>query len=139
MALALVVELDDLLAHAHALGLAGVEAQLQVAREDLELGNLDGLLAVEAEFGEHRVHAAALGEREVALERRGRGDGGADVARLDQSLGAEGFAVAHQQVHRLLHGRSVAAVVHGFFFIAQMHDLCLRSSMSWGIEPRPGC
>lgn len=123
MPLALVVELHDLLAHAHALGLAGVEAQLQVAREDLELRDLDGFLAVEAELGEHRVHAAALGQREVALERRGRGDGGADVARFHQPLGAERFAVAHQEVHRLLHGRPVAAVHHGFFFIAQVHGL----------------
>ncbi len=121
--LALVVERDGLLRQAEFLRLVRVEAQLQVAGEGLELGDLHDFAAVQAELGKHRVHAASL-ERDVALEGRGCRDGGADVVRLHQPLGAQGLAVAHQQVHGLGGGCAFGAVAHGFFVVGQLHVSC---------------
>ena len=57
-----------------------------------------------------------------------------DVVRLDQPLGAERLAVAHQQVHRARDGRAVAAVEHGLFVVGQLHRHAL-SAMAGTLPP----
>ena len=66
-------------------------------------------------------------------------DGGADVVRLHQALGAQRLAVAHQQVHRLLRWPRPRAVAHGFFVIGQLHRLSWsQAAARWRAWPARG-
>ena len=58
--LALAVQLHQLRGNALLLGVIGVDALLQVRAVGLDLGNLNHLGAVQAEFGEHRIEPAGV-------------------------------------------------------------------------------
>ena len=117
--------------NAHSLdsgGLAAPDVRFFSAWEGDELAGIEGVrlrLEVPGQCRLQRERAArvepALGIGEVAQERRGGRHRAADVARLHEAFGAEGVAVADQEVHGLGHGRAVAAVAHGFFFVGQAH------------------
>ena len=82
------------------------------------LGISHDLGAVEVELGKDRVEA--LLHQRAHRRRRGVERAG-HVVGLDQPLGAERLAVAHQQVHRLLPGRALAAVVHRLLGVGELH------------------
>ncbi len=106
-----------------------VDAHDQVAGVGLDRRHLHLLGAVEIEFGEDRVTAPA---GELADHRTRRHEGAADIVGRHQALGAERLAIAHQQIHGLLHGRPVAAVQHLLFVITEFHGSGAR--VLWGVD-----
>jgi len=121
---ALAVEIDDVDCDALALRVLRVDALLQVRAADRDLRNLDHFGAIEVELGKYRVHAA-MPRAVFAQERRRGAHRAADVVGIDEALGAQRLAVAHQQVHRLLLGLALRALQHRLLVGRKLHQAAL--------------
>ena len=127
---ALAVEVHRGFIHAHALGIVRRKPQLCVRGEGLEWRNFDGLVAVQTELAEHRIHAATLLGK-VPHERRGGVDRSHHIASGHQALSAQRLSVANQQVHGSGHGGALLPLGHGLLFWRQLHGF------KWPQRPEP--
>jgi hypothetical protein len=129
--LALAMQPDHFRRNALAFGVLRVDALLQVRAAHGDLRDFDHLGTVEVELGEDGVHAAMC-LAVVAQERRRGAHRAADVAGVDETLGAQCLPVAHQQVHRLLARLAVLAVEHLPLVGGELHRAAVACAAARG-------
>jgi hypothetical protein len=109
------------------------ETVLQLAGRHLHARDLDFPIAVEID---HRVRPrppALLDE--LRLRGRRLGHRSCDVARVHQSLCAERFAIADEEVHGRDHGLTFRAVAHPAFLVGEFHVFLSRRRALAGRPP----
>jgi hypothetical protein len=102
-----------------------VDAHHEMAGVGLHRRHLDAFGTVEIEFGEDRV-VTLFGK--FADHRAGGDEGAADIVGRHQAFCAQGITVAHQEVHRLLHRGTFAAVQHLLFLVSEFHGQAFASA-----------
>jgi len=90
--------------------------------------HFDELVAVEVEVSENFVGSARVILVVIREEWRRAAGHARHVGRVDESFGAERFAVPYQELHGFLFGLARLAIQHGFFVVSELHVYVLRAT-----------